>query len=233
MLATIGRSPMLAALWLLLLIPGANALGLRWQARPIAVLAIAAFGLWFAVNGTTQVTWGTTRHTAVHVLALALALAVTAPPSVWAAQASRALGLYTAIVVAGALSYGVDMALLERYIAHRMAPGYVDAETLRDPAWPLQRQPATLGHIAFKWIAGADYVRDVVVPDYDWYLLTLAFQSFFLSDRTDVVFHRIAESGWVPFECPPIRRALAQPHDERDTAFLRFLLDTRYCVDAR
>src|SRR5580698_3298315 len=50
MLATIGRSPMLAALWLLLLVPGANALGLRWQATPTAVLVIAAVGLWFAVN---------------------------------------------------------------------------------------------------------------------------------------------------------------------------------------
>ena len=76
-------------------------------------------------------------------------------------------------------------------------------------------------------------MRDVVVPDYDWYLLTLAFQSFFLSDRTSVLFHRIAQTGWVPFECPPVRRALAQPHDASDTAFLRFVLDTGYCVDAR
>jgi hypothetical protein len=223
---------MLAALWLLLLAPGANALGLRWRASPAAVLVIAAFGLWFAVNGVTQVTWGTTRHAAVHVLALALALAVTAPAAAWTAQASRALGLYAAIVVAGALSYSVDMTLLERYVEHRLAPGYVDAETLRNPAWPPPRPVVTLGRVAFKWTAGADYVRDVVVPDYDWYLLTLAFQSFFLSDRTDVLFHRIAETGWVPFECPPVRRALAQPHDAHDTAFLRFVLDTGYCVDA-
>lgn len=233
MLATIGRSPMLAALWLLLLVPGANALGLRWQATPAAVLAIAAFGLWFAVNGVTQVTWITTRHAAVHVLALALALAVTTPAAAWTAQASRALGLYAAIVVAAALSYGVDMTLLEHYVEHRLAPGYVDAEALRDPTWPPQRQPATFERVVFKWTAGADYVRDVVVPDYDWYLLTLAFQSYFLSDRTAVLFHRISEAGWVPFECPPVRRALAQPHDERDTAFLRFILDTGYCVDAR
>lgn len=233
MLATIGRSPMLAALWLLLLVPGANALGLRWQATPAAVLAIAAFGLWFAVNGITQVTWITTRHTAVHILALALALAVTAPAAAWTAQASRALGLYAAIVVAAALSYGVDMTLLEHYVEHRLAPGYVDAETLHDPTWPPQRQPATFERVVFKWTAGADYVRDVVVPDYDWYLLTLAFQSYFLSDRTAVLFHRISEAGWVPFECPPVRRALAQPHDERDTTFLRFILDTGYCVDAR
>jgi hypothetical protein len=231
MLATIGRSPMLAALWLLLLVPGANALGLRWQATPTAVLVIAAVGLWFAVNGVTQVTWGTTRHAAVHVLALALAMAVTAPASVWTAQASRALGLYAAIVVAGALSYGVDMVLLERYVEHRLAPGYVDAETLRDPTWSPPRESPTLARVAFKWTAGVDYVRDVVVPDYDWYLLTLAFQSFFRSDRTSVLFHRITETGWVPFECPPVRRALAQSHDARDTAFLRFILDTGYCVD--
>jgi hypothetical protein len=230
MLATIGRSPMLAALWLLLLAPGANALGLRWRVTPVAMLAIAGVGLWFAVNGITQVTWITTRHTAVHVLALALALAVTAPAAAWTAQASRALGLYAAIVVASALSYSVDMTLLEGYVEHRLAPGYVDAEALRDPPWP-PRQPATLGRVAFKWSAGADYVRDVVVPDYDWYLLTLAFQSYFLSDRTAVLFHRISEAGWVPFECPPVRRALAQPHDARDAAFLRFILDTGYCVD--
>ena len=133
MLATIGRSPMLAALWLLLLAPGANALGLRWRVAPIAMLAIAAFGLWFAVNGITQVTWITTRHTAVHVLALALALAVTASPAAWTEQASRALGLYVAIVVAAALSYSVDMTLLERYVGHRLAPGYTDAEALREP----------------------------------------------------------------------------------------------------
>lgn len=231
MLATIGRSPMLAALWLLLLVPGANALGLRWQATPTAVLVIAAVGLWFAVNGVTQVTWGTTRHAAVHVLALGLALAVTAPASAWTAQSSRALGGYAAIVVAGALSYSVDMVLLERYVEHRLAPGYVDAETLRDPTWAPPRPTVTLGRVVFKWTAGADYVRDVVVPDYDWYLLTLAFQSYFLSDRASVLFHRIAASGWVPFECPPVRRALAQARDTRDAAFLRFIIDTGYCVD--
>jgi hypothetical protein len=232
MLATIGRSPMLAALWLLLLVPGANALGLRWQATPAATLAIAAFGLWFAVNGVSQVTWVTTRHAAVHVLALAMALAVTSPAAAWTVQATRALGLYAAIVVAGALSYSVDMTLLNRYVEHRLVPGYVDAETLRNPTWPPPRPPATLGRVVFKWTAGADYVRDVVVPDYDWYLLTLALQSYFLSDRTAVLFHRISEAGWVAFECPPVRRALAQPHDARDAAFLRFILDTGYCVDA-
>jgi len=194
------------------------------------MLAIAAFGLWFAVNGITQVTWITTRHTAVHVLALALALAVTASPAAWTEQASRALGLYVAIVVAAALSYSVDMTLLERYVGHRLAPGYTDAEALREPPWPPPRQPATLGRVVFKWTAGADYVRDVVVPDYDWYLLTLAFQSYFLSDRTAVLFHRISEAGWVPFECPPVRRALEHARDERDATFLRFMLDTGYCV---
>jgi hypothetical protein len=230
MLATIGRSPMLAALWLLMLAPGLNAAVLRWRLPPPAVWVIGGFGLWFAVNGVTQVTWVYARHTAVHVLALAATLALAAPSAAWLAAARRALSLFAAITVAAALSYSVDLVLLERYVASRLAPGYVDAETLRDPPWPPPRTLPTAGRVLFKWTAGADYVRDVVVPDYDWYVLTLAFQSFFQSDRTAVLFHRISDSGWVPYQCAPVRRALDQARDERDARFLRFILDTGYCV---
>jgi len=38
------------------------------------------------------------------------------------------------------------------------------------------------------------------------------------------------DAGWVPFECPPVRRALEHARDERDATFLRFMLDTGYCV---
>jgi hypothetical protein len=213
-----------------MLAPGLNAAVLRWRLPPPAVWVIGGFGLWFAVNGVTQVTWVYARHTAVHVLALAATLALAAPSAAWLAAARRALSLFAAITVAAALSYSVDLVLLERYVASRLAPGYVDAETLRDPPWPPPRTLPTAGRVLFKWTAGADYVRDVVVPDYDWYVLTLAFQSFFQSDRTAVLFHRISDSGWVPYQCAPVRRALDQARDERDARFLRFILDTGYCV---
>lgn len=234
MLATIGRSPMLGALWLLLLAPGLNGAAARWRVPPVAMLVIGGLGLWFAVNGVTQATWLYVRHTAVHVVALAATLALASPPEQWLAAARRALGLFAMIVVAGALSYSVDLVLLERYIESRLTPGYVDAETVRDPPWPPPTRPAlSPGRVLFKWTAGPDYVRDVVVPDYDWYVLTLAFESFFLSDRTAVLFHRISDAGWVPYECAPVSRALEHARDERDATFLRFMLDTGYCVDAR
>lgn len=225
---------MLGALWLLLLAPGLNGAATRWRVPPVAMLVIGGVGLWFAVNGVTQATWLYVRHTAVHVVALAATLALTSPPEQWLAAARRALGLFAMIVVAGALSYSVDLVLLQRYIESRLAPGYVDAETLRDPTWPPLIRPAlSPGRVLFKWTAGPEYVRDVVVPDYDWYVLTLAFESFFLSDRTAVLFHRISDAGWVPYECAPVGRALEHARDERDATFLRFILDTGYCVDAR
>jgi hypothetical protein len=72
-------------------------------------------------------------------------------------------------------------------------------------------------------------VRDVVVPDYDWYLVTLAFQSFFGSDGRAVLFHRIPAKGWIPFECAPVERTLSLARGEARRMFLRFL-DDHYCV---
>jgi hypothetical protein len=230
MLATIGRSPMLAVLWLLMLAPGANAAALRWRAQPAAIFLIGAIGLWFALNGVTQVTWLYARHTAIHVLVVAVTLALVAPSSVWLTAARHPLALFAAVVVAGALSYSVDLILLERYVGSRLTVGYIDAETLRDPPWPPPRSEPTVGRVVFKWTAGKDYVRDVVVPDYDWFISTLALTSFFMSDRTAVLFHRVSDAGWVPYECPAVRRVLQRPRDERDARFLRFLLDTGYCV---
>jgi hypothetical protein len=60
--------------------------------------------------------------------------------------------------------------------------------------------------------------------------VTLAFQSFFLSERTAVLFHRISDAGWVVFECAPVKRALDRARDELDAKFLRFILAEGYCV---
>ena len=88
----------------------------------------------------------------------------------------------------------------------------------------------TFKYAAGKYAAGGDYQRDVVVPMYDWYRVTLAFYSYFRSDRTSVMFHRLGQRGdWIPFECGPLERARDLPHDARDQAFLAFLAD-RYCV---
>src|SRR5262249_20715683 len=149
MLATIGRSPMLAALWLLMLAPGLNAAALRWRLPPAAVWAIGGLGLWFAVNGVTQGTWLYARHTAVPVVALPAPVARAAPSAAWLAGARRALGLFAAITVAAALSYSVDLVLLERYVGSRLAPGFVDAETLRDPPWPGPRPAPSLHRVVF------------------------------------------------------------------------------------
>jgi hypothetical protein len=45
MLRTLMYFPMIAVLWFLLLVPGADTLRLRWRYLPLATLAIAAFGL--------------------------------------------------------------------------------------------------------------------------------------------------------------------------------------------
>jgi hypothetical protein len=43
------------------------------------------------------------------------------------------------------------------------------------------------------------------VPLYDWYQVTLAFYSFFRSNRESVLFHPLGRRGdWIPFECAGI-----------------------------
>jgi hypothetical protein len=230
MLATLGQSPMLIAMWLLMIAPGANAARLRWRVSSAAMAVIAAFGVWFAVNGVSQITWVYVRHTGTYALVLALALAIASPLDVWLAAARRALAFFAVIAVAAAASYSVDLVLLERFVDRHLAPGIVDAEALPAAAWPPQRKMLSFRHVFFKWTAGADYVRDVVVADYDWYLVTLAFQSFFLSQRSAVLFHRVPEGGWIVFECAAVKRALDHARDELDAKFLRFVLAEGYCV---
>jgi hypothetical protein len=229
-LASLVYSPMLLALWLLLLAPGIDAAALRWRVPSVAVIMIAAFGLWFAVNGIGLVTWIQARHTGAYVLVLALVLAMAAPVDLWLAAARRGLALFAVIAVAAAASYSVDLVLFERLVERHLAPGYVAVDTLPSADWSTRRQPRSIRRALFKWTAGADYVRDVVVPAYDWFFVTLAFQSFFLSDRTAVLFHHLPRDGWIVFECAPVKRALERAHDERDATFLRFILAEGYCV---
>jgi hypothetical protein len=68
------------------------------------------------------------------------------------------------------------------------------------------------------------------VPLYDWYQVTLAFYSFFRSNRESVLFHPLCRRGdWLPFECAALDRARPRAHDAGDRMFLDFLSD-RYCV---
>ena len=81
----------------------------------------------------------------------------------------------------------------------------------------------------FKWAAKPDYVLDVVLPDYQRYYQALAFYSFFRSGGRSVLFHRIPPRQWIPFECPPVERALAHARDDLHRQFLTFLSEN-YCV---
>jgi hypothetical protein len=79
MLRTLMYFPMIAVLWFLLLVPGADTLRLRWRYLPLATLAIAAFGLWCAAAGTSLKTSTWTRHTGLYAMTLALVFALPAP----------------------------------------------------------------------------------------------------------------------------------------------------------
>jgi hypothetical protein len=219
-------SPMLPALWLLLLAPGVEAV-LRRRVPPLALAAVAAVGLWFALNGVGLATWIHARHTGGYAVALAAAMALAAPAA-WAEAARRPLALFAGVATAAALSYAVDLALFERAVRQHLGAGYVAVDTLAD--WPAGRAPEQLRRTLFKWTAGPRYVPDVVVPAYDWFRVTTAVQTFFLSDREAVLYHHLPADYWRPFECPALERALAAARDDRDAALLRFLLGEGYCV---
>jgi MFS family permease len=228
LLATLALFPMLAALWLLLLAPGLETVWARRRLAPAAVVLIAVFGLWFAAAGTGLLTWLYARHTAGYVLALALALALVSPAT-WLLAARRPLMLYAAVAVVGALSYNVDLFLFGRFVDSHFRPGIVDVDA-PSADWPARFSGPYGERGYFKWVAARDYQRDVVVPIYDWYQVTLAFYSFFRSNREGVLFHSLGRRGdWIPFECAPISRTLGRAHDEADRRFLAFLA-TNYCV---
>jgi len=228
LLATLALFPTLAALWLLLLAPGLEAAAARWRLAPAAIVIIAGLGLWFAAAGTGPLTWLYARHTASHVLALALALALVSPAA-WLVAARRPLMLYAAITALAAVSYNVDLFLFGRFVDNHVRPGVTDVDAPA-AAWPARFSEPYGERSYLKWGAGRDYQRDVVVPLYDWYQVTLAFYSFFRSDRESVLFHPLGRPGdWIPFECAALDRARPRAHDAGDRMFLDFLSD-RYCV---
>ncbi len=228
MLVTMALFPVLPALWLLLVSPGLTAARLRWRLSPGAEMVVAVLGIWFAANGVSLLTWLFARHTGGYALALALVLALAAPGE-WLARARRPLMLFATIMTVAAFSYAIDLTLFGRFVEQRSSNGVIDVDASTSQPWP-PRQNVTFGtRIYFKWAAGDDYVRDVVVPDYDWYLVTLAFRSFFSSDGRTVLFHRIPPKGWVPFECGPVEQTLKSAGGEARLMFLRFL-DEHYCV---
>jgi hypothetical protein len=184
--------------------------------------------LWFAAAGTGLLTWLYARHTASHLMAVALALALISPAA-WLASARQPLMLCAAIAATAAVSYNADLFLFGRFVDRHLRPGVVDVET-PSIAWPPPISEAYGMRSYLKWAAGADYPRDVVVPIYDWYEVTLAFYSFFRSDRQAVLFHPLDRPGaWVPFECAPLEATRRRPHDSGDEMFLAFLAE-RYCV---
>ncbi len=228
--ATLWLFPMLAALWLLLLAPAAEGLNPRWRVPPMAIAVVGLLGVWFAANGTSLLTPIFARHAATHVLALAVALASALPATAWSTRARRPLMWFAAITAVAAISYNVDLWLFGRFVDRHLAPGIVNVDDPGRPPWPLQRRREAIDtSIFFKWAAKPDYVRDVVMPDYQRYYQALAFYSFFRSDGRSLLFHRIPPRQWVPFECPAVDRALARAHGDLDRQILGFLRAT-YCV---
>lgn len=228
MMRTFFLFPMLPAVWLLLLAPGLESARLRWRLPPSAIWILGALGLWFAAAGTGLLTWLYARHTAPHVLAVTLALALVAPAA-WLASARRPLLLCAAIAATAAVSYNVDLFLFGRFVDRHLQTGIVDVAT-PSVAWPSPMTGAYGMRSYLKWAAGPDYQRDVVVPIYDWYEVTLAFYSFFRSDRQAILFHALDRRGaWLPFECGPLAAVQRQPHDARDQMLMTFLMQ-HYCV---
>ncbi len=230
MIGTLAAFPVLAALWFLLLAPGLLGIGLRARVVQPIVIIMAVVGLWFAANGTSLLTYLFARHSATHVFAVALALALASPALHWLDRARRPLMLYAAIVAVAAVSYNVDLFLFGRFVDRHLTAGLTDVDKLPPTDWPRLRMRAPVdASTFFKWTAAPDYVRDVVVPDYQRYIHSLAFYSFFRSGRRAVLFHTLPQGYWTPFECPAARRALAGARDDLDRQFLKFLSET-YCV---
>lgn len=224
--ASVGRFPATAALWLLLVIPA-----LLGRLRPRYLAPLAIIGLWFAAAGTNLLTYLLARYTAPYVLTLAIALAMAAPDA-WLKGAQKAFVLYAAIAATAAVSYTADLFLFGRFVDERLRPGIVNVEAVSG-FWPTpfrpyrQNSPTDVG---FKWGAGSDYVRDVVVPTYDWHRVTLAFYGFFRSDRRSVLFHPLTASEWVPFEREGLQRAKTEARDDADRMLLDFI-GTHYCAN--
>ncbi len=228
MLATLLLFPMLAALWLLLLAPGINVLKGRWHFAPPAIAIVALLGAWFAAAGTGLLTWLYARHTGGYILVMAALLALVRPAA-WLEEARRPLVYFAVIISVAFVSYNVDLVLFGRFVDRHLGTDYTDVEK-PGSGWPPQYTGAAGARIYFKWGAGEQYVRDIVVPTYDWYRLTLQFYSYFRSHRQGLLFHPLRpRTDWIPYECPALARAAKLPHDARDQRFLQFLMPTT-CV---
>ena len=56
-----------------------------------------------------------------------------------------------------------------------------------------------VGRVLFKFGVGEEYVRDGVMPSYDWSRVPLAFYTYFRSDRQGVLFHPLGGGAdWLP-----------------------------------
>jgi hypothetical protein len=238
MLATVILYPVLIALWLLLMAPGFGAAVAQRRLSSILVLAIGVLGLWFAANGVDVVTWIFARRTGPYVLVVSLVLALALPAAKWLAAARRPLMLFAGVMAMASLSYGLDLALFDRAVQARLAPlvaragttppAFADIAGPGTTAWQSRPVPRPLLRGYFKWMAVDDYVRDLVIPDYGGERMTIAFYSYFRSERRAVLY-RTLDDEWVPFECAPVARALVDARDATDRRFLQFLGE-RYCV---
>jgi hypothetical protein len=225
MAKTVGKYAVIGVLWLLLLGPG-----LIGRFRPASLVFLAIAGIWFAAAGTNLLTYFYARYTAPHVLALAVVLAI-ATPDKWLENARRGLILYAAITATAAASYAVDLRLFERFMTRHLQPGIANVETLSTDPWPSSLVKVTPLRDVFKWGAGDDYVRNVIVPTYDWfYRVTLAYHSFFASDRQSVLYHPLDRPGdWRPCSRSAVQHALVHARDAADRRFLTFL-EANYCA---
>ena len=220
-LATFALFPMIPAVWLLLLIPGLPG----GSIRPSIVTAIGLFGLWFAAAGTGLLTALYARHTAPYLLALALVLAQS-QPAAWLRASRAPLCWCAAIAMVAALSYTADLIVFGRYVDRHLTPGFHDVASV-DPAWPAPVSDRGGARTWAKWLAGNDYVRDVVVPEYDWYRATLVFYSFYRSNGTSALYHALGQPGdWIAFQCDAVGRIVRRPET---AAFVAFLAQG-YCV---
>jgi hypothetical protein len=228
LVATILLFPMLPTLWLLLLAPAAEGASPHWRIPASVIAIIGVLGLWLAASGTSLLTPIFARASAMHVLALVAALASAMP--FWSRHARRPLMWFAAITAVAAVSYNVDLWLFGRFVDRHLEAGVINVDDPRRPKWPRQRAGRAIdASTFFKWAAKPDYVRDVVLPEYQEYYQALAFYTFFRSDRHSVLFRLMSPRQWVPFECPAIDRALAGARDELDRQFLTFLREN-YCV---
>ncbi len=195
MISTLAVFPVLAALWFLLVAPGIENAGLRWRILQPAVIVMAIIGLWFAANGTSLLTSLFARHSAPHVLALALALALSGPALQWLDRARRPLMLYAAIVAVAAVSYNIDLVLFGRFVDRHLAAGLTDIDKLPPAevaAGRASESPVDATHLSSNGQQGRTTCATSSCPTTALQRMSLAFYSFFRSDRNAVLFHPLA-----------------------------------------